>query len=272
MTSTKSQLLVEEEDGILILTLNCEAQRNAATPEIMVRLSESWRAFRERPELHVAIVTGAGDRSFCAGGDLKRGIPVLNGFVEPENDWERSLRADAALGSDWALYRFQLDKPVISALNGDALGGGCELMLATDLRVAAEGVRIGLPEPKRGLVPGGGGIQRLPRQIPRAQAMEVLLTAEPITAERALELGLLNAVVPRSRLLDAARELAHRVVVNAPLSLQAIKRTVRETESLPLDEAIATGQDLLTGVFHSRDAQEGQRAFAEKRSPVWRGE
>jgi len=145
-------------------------------------------------------------------------------------------------------------------------------MLASDLRVAAQGVDIGLVEPRRGLVPGGGGVQRLPRQIPRALALELLLTAEPISAERALALGLLNRVVPRAKLMDEAFELASRVAANGPLALAAIKRTLRLTEALPVDEALRQGQALLAPVFQSADAEEGRRAFVEKRAPFWRGE
>jgi enoyl-CoA hydratase/carnithine racemase len=144
-------------------------------------------------------------------------------------------------------------------------------MLASDLRVAAAGVSIGLVEPRRGLVPGGGGVQRLPRQIPRALALELLLTAEPVAAERALALGLLNRVVPRERLLDEALALAHSVAANGPLALAAIKRTLRLTEALPVDAALREGTALLAPVFASADAEEGRRAFVERRPPVWKG-
>jgi enoyl-CoA hydratase len=267
-----SQLHIEERDGIAVFTLDCPAKRNAATPEIMVRLSDAWREFRARREWRVAIVTGTGDQAFCAGADLKRSIPLSSGAALPENDWEKRLVAERSCLTDWTLYDFELDKPVICALNGDALGGGCELMLASDLRVAAEGVSIGLVEPRRGLVPGGGGVQRLPRQIPRALALELLLTAEPIAAERALALGLLNRVVPRASLMDEAFALARRVAANGPLALEAIKRILRATEALPIDAALRAGQELLAPVFASRDAEEGRRAFVEKRTPVWRGE
>jgi len=265
------QLRIDARDGIAVFTLDCPAQRNAATPEIMVRLSQAWREFRERSDWRVAIVTGTGERAFCAGADLKRSLPLSGGAVSPENEWERLLVAERRFYTDWTLYDFELDKPVICALNGDALGGGCELMLACDLRVAAAGVSIGLVEPRRGLVPGGGGVQRLPRQIPRALALELLLTAEPISAERALAMGMLNRVVPREKLLDEARALARSIAANGPLALAAIKRTLRATEVLPIDVALREGQPLLGTVFSSEDAEEGRRAFVEKRAPVWRG-
>jgi enoyl-CoA hydratase len=270
--SDDRQLKIDTRDGIALFTLDCPAQRNAATPEIMVSLSEAWREFRSRRDWRVAIVTGTGEHAFCAGADLKRSLPLSSGMVEPQTEWEKRLVAERRYLTDWTLFDFELDKPVISALNGDALGGGCELMLATDLRVAAAGVKIGLVEPRRGLVPGGGGVQRLPRQIPRALALELLLTAEPIPAERALALGLLNRVVPRERLLDEAFALARSVAANAPLALAAIKRTLRATEVLPIDAALREGLALLTPVFGSADAEEGRRAFVEKRAPVWRGE
>src|SRR5262245_14260709 len=267
-----TQLTIDERGAIVVFTLDCPAQRNAATPEIMVRLSEAWREFRTRRDWRVAIVTGTGERAFCAGADLKRSLPLSTGAVQAENEWERRLLADRRCYTDWTLFDFELDKPVISALNGDALGGGCELMLASDLRIAAAGVNIGLVEPRRGLVPGGGGVQRLPRQIPRALALELLLTAEPIAAERALALGLLNRVVPRERLMDEALALAQRVAANGPLALAAIKRTLRLTEALPIDAALREGTALLAPVFASSDAEEGRRAFVEKRAPVWRGD
>jgi enoyl-CoA hydratase len=266
-----SQLKIEVEDGIAIFTLDCPQKRNAATPEIMVRLAQAWREYRERSEWRVAIVTGTGEQTFCAGADLKRSMPLLGGAARPENEWEEKLLADRRCATDWTLFDFELDKPVICAPNGDALGGGCELMLASDLRVAAAGIRIGLVEPKRGLVPGGGGVQRLPRQIPRALALELLLTADPIPAERAFALGMLNQVVPREKLLDEALALARRVASNGPLALQAIKRTLRATECLPIDQALREGGELLQPVFLSEDAEEGRRAFVEKRAPVWRG-
>ena len=186
----------------------------------------AWRSSRE-----------AARRRSAPAAICGRSIPLLSGAVEPEDEWERALLADRTIATDWCLFSRPVDKPVISALNGDALGGGFELMLATDLRIAAEGIRLGLPEPKRGLVPGGGGVQRLPRQIPHAQAMELLLTADPIPAARALELGLINAVVPRDTLLEAALDLARRIAANAPVALQMIKRTLRETDSLPIQQA-----------------------------------
>jgi len=265
------QLRIDVEDGVAVFTIICPAQRNAATPEVMVRLARAWREYRARDDWRVAIVTGAGERAFCAGADLKRSMPLLAGASQPETHWERELLADRSCATDWTLFDFELDKPVICAANGDAMGGGCELMLACDLRVAAEGIRIGLVEPKRGLVPGGGGVQRLPRQIPRAAAMELLLTADPISAEQALVLGMLNRVVPRQMLLDEALALARRVAANAPLALQAIKRTWRCTEVLPIDQALREGGALLAPVFASEDAEEGRRAFVEKRTPVWRG-
>jgi enoyl-CoA hydratase len=268
---TDSQLRIEVREGIALFTLDCPAQRNAATPEIMVRLSQAWREFRTRAEWRVAIVTGTGERSFCAGADLKRSLPLSSGAAEPQDEWERQLVADRRCFTDWTLFDFELDKPVISALNGDALGGGCELMLASDLRIAAAGVQIGLVEPRRGLVPGGGGVQRLPRQLPRAIALELLLTAEPIAAERALQLGLLNRLVPRERLLDEALALARNVASNGPLALAAIKRTLRLTECMPIDAALRAGQELLLPVFSSADAEEGRRAFLEKRPPRWSG-
>ena len=264
-------LVTEAKDGILWLRLNRPEKRNALSPELMVQLAETWQTFRADAGLRVAILIGSGERQFCAGADLQLTIPLLAGNREPENHWDRRLRDAPELAMAGVLYDSVLDKPIISALNGDALGGGAELMLSTDIRVACAGVRIGFPEPKRGLVPGGGGVTRLARQIGYAPAMELLLTAEPISAERALELGLINSVVPRDELEATALAIAQQISQNAPLAVRAIKETVRRTAALPLDEARALETQILRPVASSQDAREGARAFVEKRKPNFVG-
>jgi len=213
----------------------------------------------------VESVTGAGDLSFCAGADLKalsRGERIAP--AEPEK---------VAWGFA-GLVVHAISKPLIAAINGTALGGGTEIALACDLVVAAESASFGLPEVKRGILAGAGGAFRLVQQLPRKFAMEMLLTGDPIPASRALELGLVNMVVPREDLRDAALTLAERITVNAPLSVQASKRIalgIADGRIAGDDAAWAQTQKETGALMQSQDAREGPRAFAEKRTPVWQG-
>ena len=190
---------------------------------------------------------------------------------KPENDWDRRLLADPSLSFVALLKTFELWKPIIAAVNGDALAGGCEVMLACDIRLAVPRARFGLTEVQRGLVPGGGSMVRLPRQMPWARAMELLLTGDPISAAEAERLGLISRVVEPERLLEEAEKLAQRLARNASLSLEAIKRTALETSGVPLADAFQLEVENAARVMRSEDAKEGPRAFAEKREPVWKG-
>ena len=186
-----------------------------------------------RKDLHVAILTGAGDTDFCAGGDLKLTMPLVTGARQPETEWDARLLADMTQFTDAILRGFELYKPVIAAVNGSALGGGTEMANACDLRVAAEHAVFGTPEAKVGLLPGGGSLTRLPRQIPYALAMEMLLIGDPVSAQQALAMGLVNYVVPRAQLMDKARELAAKIAANGPLAVRKIKEGVRARERRP---------------------------------------
>jgi enoyl-CoA hydratase len=253
------------------VTLSRPKASNAISPEVAVRLADTWREIHDDGGLRAAIVTGAGDRAFCAGADLARLIPLLARQRQPEDDWDRAILAEPGIAKRAMLVSYDVGKPVIAAVNGAATGGGLELLLGTDLRVAVPEARLALPEVKRALFPGGGGPVRLPRQIPAARALEMLLTGDPIEAPEALALGLLNRVVPRARLLDAAFELAERIAANGPLAVQAVRRAVRECATGPELEAIARANEIARDVHRSEDAVEGPRAFLEKRAPVYRG-
>jgi enoyl-CoA hydratase len=270
--SEESHLLVEEHDGILTLTMNRPEARNALSPEMLVKLAHAWYEFRDSKHLRVAILTGVGDRDFCAGGDLKITMPLMTGARQPEDEWDHQLMSGSRLFTDAILRGFECYKPIIAAVNGNALGGGTEMTNACDLRVASENAVFGTPEAKVGLLPGGGSISRLPRQIPYAKAMEMLLVGGMWSAEQALDMGLLNYVVPQEQLIPKARELAGRLAENGPLAVQKIKEGVVRSSGLPLEQAYEIENEVSAAVLSSKDAREGPRAFKEKRKPNFTGE
>ena len=272
LSQEERHLLVERRDGVLILTMNRPVARNALSPQMLVLMAEAWHEFRDSKDLRVAILTGAGAEDFSAGGDLKLTMPLITGARKPEDEWDHRLVADLTQFSDAILRGFDLYKPVIAAVNGNALGGGSELTNACDLRVAAENAVFGMPEAKVGLLPGGGSISRLPRQIPYAKAMEMLLIGGSFDAHQALEMGLLNYVVPPEELMHKAFELAEKLAANGPLAVQKIKEGVVRTSGLPLDRALKIENEVSVAVVTSKDAREGPRAFAEKRKPRFTGE
>jgi enoyl-CoA hydratase len=266
-------LLYEKRDGIAILTFNRPEKRNAFSPELLVRLADAWVDFRDDDSLRVAILTGAGDVAFCAGGDLGRLIPLFTGARQPEDEWDQRLMDGLGSVMSTALLRpFELYKPIIAAVNGFALAGGSEILQSTDIRVASSTSSFGLSESQRGIVPGGGSMVRLPRQVPYCKAMEILLTGDRIPAEEAHRIGFVNEVVPPERVMPRALEFAERLVKNAPLALRAIKETVIRTSGLALEDAYRIEHELSGPVSRSKDAREGPRAFMEKREPVFTGE
>ena len=265
-------LLVDKRDSVLVLTMNRPDARNALSPEMIVRLAEAWYEYRDTDALRVAILTGAGDEDFSAGGDLKLTMPLMTGARQPESEWDERLMGDLKQFTDGILRGFELYKPVIAAVNGRALGGGTEITNACDLRVAAENATFGTPEAKVGLLRGGGSLTRLPRQVPYARAMEILMVGDPFTAEEALAMGLVNAVVPRERLLPRALEYAERLAENGPLAVRKIKEGILRSSGLPLDQAYQVENEVSATVMQSKDAREGPRAFKEKRKPNFIGE
>ena len=272
MDEPNSHLRVEKRDGVLILTMNRPDVRNALSPEMLVRLAEAWRGFRDSDDERVAILTGAGDTDFCAGGDLALTMPLVTGARQPEDEWDHRLLADMTQFTDAILRGFELYKPVIAAVNGRALGGGTEITNACDLRVAADHAVFGTPEAKVGLLPGGGSLTRLPRQISFARAMEMLMIGDPFTAQEALDMGLLNYVVPRDQLMPKALELAHKLAANGPLAVRKVKEGVLRSSGLPLEQAYQVENEVSAAVLASKDAREGPRAFKEKRKPRFTGQ
>lgn len=270
MTSSP-HVLLEIADGIATLTLNRPERRNALSPEMIVRLAQGWLEIREDPRVSVVVLTGAPGGTFCAGADLGSLIPLLAGNRPAADEWDEALLADRRLMDQALLRNVEFYKPVVAAINGHAIAGGTEILLGTDLRVAATGATFGLTEVRRGIVAGGGSLVRLARQIPYTAAMEIILVGEPISADDALRHGLVNRLVAPDDVLTTAVELARRIALGAPLALAAAKEAVVTTSGLPLPDAYKIENRIAGRVFTTADAREGPRAYMEKRAPVWTG-
>jgi E-phenylitaconyl-CoA hydratase len=242
------------EGSIAEITIDRPQALNALDPPALIALREALGACRDDPRVRVVVLTGAGDRAFCVGSDLKA-------TAAAPADYIRGYRLDT-LG---------LGKPLVAAINGHCLGGGLELALQADIRIAASHATFGLPEARVGSFPGGGGVPLLLRALPRAIAMRMVLTGEPIGAAQALEHGLVSDLVDGERLLAAARELASRIAACAPLSLAAIRRVAAASEGRPIDEVYALSWAAFDALATTEDRQEGRRAFAEKRAPRFTG-
>lgn len=250
-------LRYEKRDRIAVITMNRPEAMNSLTKEMLIGLEAAFDEFEADPTLRVAILTGAGDRAFCTGLDMKAALPALN-----EGD---------ALGYDDPAKRpFQRNyKPIITAVNGMCVAGGLEFMLGTDIRIAAAHAKFGLAEVCWAVVPAGGSHVRLPQQIPWAIAMELLLTGNTIDAQRAYEVGLINKVVPAERLMDEALAYATRICENGPLAVRTAKEIA--VRALNTEPAFVLEKTMAARVFSSADAQEGPRAFAAKRKPEYTG-
>lgn len=258
-------------EGVALVTINRPRQMNALNPEVVVRLARVFKHINEDPAIRVLVLTGAGDKVFSAGADLKRLITLLTGAREAEDEWDRELQANMWMSNNAILRNDKaLDKPIIAAINGTALAGGCEIVQGTDIRVLADHAQIGLSEAKRGLFPAGGSTVRMPRQVPYARAMEILLTAEPVSAMQALEMGFVNYVVPKEQVLAKALDLAEKIAANGPVAVQEIRKAVKENLSIPdIPDAMRNENQHAGVVFAHPDAREGPKAFAQKRKPVW---
>jgi len=244
------------DDGVLVVTLDRPRAKNAVDGATARALAAALDRLDAEDDLRVGVLTGAGG-TFCAGMDLKAFLTGDVPFVEGRG-----------LGG---LTQAPPTKPLVAAVEGWALAGGFELALACDLVVAGETARFGVPEVTRGLVAVAGGALHLPRRLPYAVAMELLLTGDPIDAARAAALGLVNRVVPEGGALDAALELAHRIAANGPLAVAATKRVAQAAQDWSLEEAWDRQDEITAEVFTSHDAAEGAAAFAEKRPPLWQG-
>ena len=252
--------LTERRGNVLLITLNRPEARNAINASVSIAVGDALAEAQNDPEVRAVVITGAG-QTFCAGADLKA-IARRENLYHPEH-------------GEWGFAGYVqhlIDKPTIAAVNGTALGGGTEMALASDLVVAEERTKFGLPEVKRGLIAAAGGVFRIVDHLPRKVAMEMIFTGEPMTSADALKWGLINQVVPDGTVVDAALALAERITVNAPLAVWASKRV-----ALGVDEGAITGEQAgwtrtmreMGAVLRSADAKEGPMAFAEKRAPVW---
>jgi enoyl-CoA hydratase len=259
-----------EDDHLLVITIDRPERKNAMDLHHFRDLATAWRDFCDDDELWVAIVTGT-DGCFMAGADLKDYVPQITKLSEQIAAGEVDEIDGCRLsdGTEAVLRNVKLYKPIIAAIDGPCVAGGMEMLGGIDIRIATPRATFGVMEPKRGLFAGGGTTARLPRQLPYAAAMELLLTAEAFPAQRALELGLLNEVVEPDRLMDTARDWARRILANGPLAVRATKESVVRGMSGTLREAYKIESEISGIVFQSNDAKEGPKAFAEKREPRW---
>jgi len=266
MSGDQPDCLVEQEGPVVVVTLNRPEKKNALSQEMLVLMADAWARIDADPEVRCAILTGAGG-TFCAGADLK----AMSAGHPANERWKHRFEGDPDLHWKALLRHYRLRKPLVAAVEGFAVAGGTEILQATDIRVAAETAVFGVTEVTRGLFPLGGSTVRLRRQIPYTRAADILLTGRHVPAREAYEIGLVSHLVPEGQALARAREIAAAIAANAPLSVQAVLRSLRETEGMPETEALVREAEIGLPVFASEDAREGPRAFAEKRKPEYRG-
>ena len=260
MSESEAVVVREQRGAVMVLRMNRPEARNALSPELMGELGNGFAAAEADEGIRAVVLTGTGDRAFCAGMDLRA---FAQGGSNPTPEQQAGMPTFGRFMSG------ELSIPIVAAAQATAVAGGFELLLNCDVAVASEDAKFGLPEVKRALFPAGGGVY-LSTRIPLAVALEMGLTGDNITAERAYALGLVNAVVPADRVLDAAVELAERIARNGPLGLQATKELMR-LAAINVDKAREKHAEWQPKVFNSEDAKEGATAFIEKRDPVWRG-
>lgn len=261
MTNADDNVVVFErlEDHIAVVTLNRPEKRHAVNGEVARALDAAVKETERDPSIWVTIITSSGGPTFCAGADLA------------EVSAGRGHELSTPDGGFAGFVDSRREKPWIAAIRGSALGGGLEISLACDLRVASDATLFGLPEVKRGLIAGAGGVYRLPRQIPRAIALEMIATGEPIDASRALALGLINAVAPDERVMETALDLARKIARNAPLSVRESLKIARVAAESRESELQGMNLAAIQRLMKSEDFAEGPRAFVEKRAPQWKG-
>jgi enoyl-CoA hydratase len=253
-------LKVEIDGNVATITIDREEKRNALSAPVRAELIAALDTIEQEPDVRVVVLTGAGTRAFVAGADI--GEFAQRGPIEQRAAMEGRRVFDVVAA---------FPKPTIAAINGVALGGGCELALACDLRIAARSARLGQPEVNLGILPGGGGTQRLPRLVGMGRAMRMILTGEIISADQAERIGLVDEVVDDGALGDRTRELAERIAGHSPLALKLIKQAVRAAAEMPLTAGLALERELFITAFSSEDRHEGVAAFLEKRPPAFLG-
>jgi enoyl-CoA hydratase/carnithine racemase len=251
----------ERKGAVALVTINRPDAMNALDVEHDRALAEAWKEFEADTGLLVAVLTGAGGRAFCSGGDMKTYMP-----------WRREVAlrgVESTISFGGMTLVDEITKPVIAAVQGHCIAGGLELAMACDIRICTSGSRFGLAEVRWGVLPGGGGTQRLPRLIPIGYALEMILTGETIDAEQAERIGLVNRVVSTDRLHDTAFGIADRIAANGPLAVRAAKRAILDGLDRSLEEGLALEGALQKQLLQTEDAEEGLRAFAERRRPVY---
>ncbi len=254
----------QKEGHVATFTINRPEKMNALSPEALAEWTEALIDFRDDKSLWVGIITGAGEKAFCTGLDLSSSAPPSGG---PPGGGGRP-----AMPTETLVRGLHIWKPLIAAINGYALGGGLEIAMACDIRVAADTAKMGLPEVTLGLMPGWGGTQRLPRLVPLSIAMEMALMGRRIDAQEALKIGLVHEVVPQAELMAAAKARAEKICESAPLAVQGVKEAILRGYDMPLEEGLKLEPELGRNVHSSKDFAEGRKAFQEKRKPNYTGE
>jgi E-phenylitaconyl-CoA hydratase len=250
------------KDHVATMVLNRPEAMNSLDKEMREQMYVCWDRMREDEDIHVVIITGAGDKAFCTGSDLKNTPPPSESFAELYYGKNNPGTMTHGFGTD---------RPVICAVNGYAVGGGMELALACDICIAVEGAKFGLTEAKIGSVPGSGGVQRLPRTVGKSDAMRLLLTGDMVDAHEAMRMGFVSEVVPRDKLMELANAIARRIADNAPLAVRAIKRSIVQGLDMPLPLALEMDKQTYGLLRNTEDRLEGRKAFQEKRKPNYRG-
>ena len=262
--TTYEKIIYEQRGRIAVITINRPDRMNAIDAQTSTELYAAWCDFRDNNDLWVAILTGAGDRAFSAGNDL-----VAMSQAQQSGDPSGGAARGAPFGG--ITRNFECWKPMIAAINGYCLAGGLEMALCCDIRIAGEGSQFGLAEVTRGIIPGAGGTQRLPRVIPFGPALELLLSGGKFDAEWAFRYGLVNHVVPPDQVMAKALELAERFCENAPVSLRLVKEAAYKGLNMPLDDGLRLEIEQIRRVMQTEDSREGPLAFAQKRKPSWKG-
>jgi E-phenylitaconyl-CoA hydratase len=258
-----ANLNITVEDHVAVCEFNRPQAMNSIDPDMRQELYAFYRRINEDDGIAAVIFTGAGDKAFCTGADLKKTLP------DPNQSYARQLLVERDTGS--AFMGLETDKPLICAVNGYALAGGTELLAICDIAIASENAKFGLSEVRRGSIPWGGSIPRLSRSLSKSDFMLLLLTGDTIDAQEALRMGLVSKVVPHAELLPAALDIGRRIARNAPLAVRAVKQLATRGADLPLTQALAMDKYMYGLLKDTEDRIEGRKAFAEKREPVWKG-
>ena len=268
---TDNLILFDCADGIATVVLNRPEKRNALNPEMIVRLARTWDAIEQDETIRVAILSGSGAKTFCAGADLGRLTPLLTRARPAEDEWDAAMLAEPKILNRAMLRRSDFFIPVIAAMRGTIVAGGMELALACDLRVIADDSTMGLLEVQRGLIPAAGGVARISRQVASAAAAEILLVGDQLSAAEALRIGLVNRVAPSDDVDATAHALARRMARNSPLAMRKAKESMLASSGRTLQDAFGIEDDCIKVLLRSQDAREGSRAFMEKRPPQFTG-